>query len=250
MTTALVRRPGPRLAEGLLTHRERIQVDVGLAARQWDAYVAALAARGWDIDEVPASDDHPDAVFVEDTVVVFGRLAVITRPGADARRDETDGTERTIRRHLTDVAHIEPPATLDGGDVLEVEDTVYVGLSERTNRAAIDQLKSLLPDRRVVAVPVTKVLHLKSAVTALPDGTIIGHEPVVDDPSLFDNFLGVPEEPGSAVVDLGDDTLLMAADCPESVRLIEARGYDVVTVDISEFQKLEGCVTCLSVRIR
>ena len=250
MTTALVRRPGPRLAEGLLTHRERSDVDIGLAADQWHAYVAALAARGWTIDEVPASDDHPDAVFVEDTVVVFGDLAVITRPGADARRAEIDATEQTIRRHLADVAHIEAPATLDGGDVLEVGDVVYVGLSDRTNRAAVDQLSALLPTRTVIAVPVTKALHLKSAVTALPDGTIIGYEPVVDDPTLFETFLGVPEESGSAVVDLGDSLLLMAADCPESVRLVEARGYDVVSVDISEFQKLEGCVTCLSVRIR
>ncbi len=250
MTIALVRRPGPRLSDGLLTHRERATVDVELATAQWHSYVAALASRGWHIDEVPASDDHPDAVFVEDTVVVFGNLAIVTRPGADARRTETEATERTIRGHLTATEHIEPPATLDGGDVLKVGDTVYVGLSERTNRAAVDQLAALLPDRTVIAVPVTKALHLKSAVTALPDGTILGYEPAVDDPTLFEDFLEVPEESGSAVVDLGDSLVLMAADCPKSVRLVESRGYGVVTVDISEFQKLEGCVTCLSVRIR
>jgi dimethylargininase len=102
----------------------------------------------------------------------------------------------------------------------------------------------------VIPVPVTKVLHLKSAVTALPDGTVIGYEPVVDDPDLFPRFLAVPEESGSAVVDLGRGRLLMSADCPQSADIVRGLGYEVVTTDIGEFQKLEGCVTCLSVRIR
>ena len=249
-TTALVRRPGARLPEGLLTHLERTEVDYPTALEQWHGYVAALEQNGWNVDHVDPADDCPDAVFVEDTVVVFGDLAVITRPGAEVRKPEITGAEQAIRRHLDRIVHIEPPATLDGGDVLKVGSTVYVGMSERTSAAAVDQLRRLLPDRTVVPVPVTKVLHLKSAVTGLPDGTIIGHVPVVDDPSLFTRFLPVPEETGSAVVDLGDGRLLMAADCPGSVDVVTAQGYKVVTVDISEFQKLEGCVTCLSVRIR
>ena len=102
----------------------------------------------------------------------------------------------------------------------------------------------------VVAVPITKVLHLKSAVTALPDGTVIGYPPIVDDPTVFDRFLSVPEESGSHVVVLAADTVLMAASAPKSAELIRELGYTVVTVDISEYEKLEGCVTCLSVRIR
>jgi dimethylargininase len=102
----------------------------------------------------------------------------------------------------------------------------------------------------VVPVPLTKVLHLKSAVTALPDGTVVGYEPLVDDPTVWDSFLPVPEESGSHVVLLGGDTVLMAADAPRSRELFEARGLEVVAVDISEFIKLEGCVTCLSVRLR
>ncbi len=250
MTIALVRRPGPLLTQGLVTHIERSAVDYPLAVEQWLGYVEVLRTTGWRVEEVETSDDWPDAVFIEDAVVVFGDLAVITRPGAEQRRPETDGAERAIAGHVSRVAHIAAPATLDGGDVLKVGSTVYVGLSDRTNQAGIDQLAALLPDRNVVAVPVTKVLHLKSAVTALPDGTVIGHEPLVDNPTMFENFLGVPEESGSAVVDLGDGRVLMADDCPGSVALIEARGYDVATVDVSEFQKLEGCVTCLSVRIR
>jgi dimethylargininase len=99
-------------------------------------------------------------------------------------------------------------------------------------------------------VPVHKALHLKSAVTALPDGTIIGYPPFVDDPEFFPRFVPVPEESGAHVVDLGGNKILMAADCPRSTELFAGLGYDPVTVDISEFQKLEGCVTCLSVRLR
>jgi dimethylargininase len=250
MVIALVRRPGPLLTQGLVTHIERTEVDYPRAVEQWLGYVETLRAAGWRVEEVATSDDWPDAVFIEDTVVVFGDLAVITRPGAEQRRPEVDGAARAIASHVSRIAHITAPATLDGGDVLKVGSTVYVGLSDRTDQAGIDQLTALLPDRTVVAVPVTKVLHLKSAVTALPDGTVIGHEPLVDDPTMFEDFLAVPEESGSAVVDLGDGRLLMADDCPESVALIEGRGYDVVTVDVSEFHKLEGCVTCLSVRVR
>ena len=99
-------------------------------------------------------------------------------------------------------------------------------------------------------MPLTKVLHLKSAVTMLPDGTVIGYEPLVDDPTLWDSFLAVPEERGAHVVLLGGSHLLMAADAPRSAELFRSRGYEVTEVDISEFEKLEGCVTCLSVRLR
>ena len=102
----------------------------------------------------------------------------------------------------------------------------------------------------MVAVPVTKALHLKSAVTALPDGTVIGYAPLVDDPSVFGRDLAVPEAEGVAVVVLADDTVLMSSAAPKSAALIADLGYRVLTADISEFEKLEGCVTCLSVRVR
>ena len=102
----------------------------------------------------------------------------------------------------------------------------------------------------VTAVPMTKALHLKSALTALPDGTIIGYEPVVDDPSTFPSFVGVPEEPGAHVVILDDDLLLMSSAAPRTAAMCSDRGYRLELVDISEYEKLEGCVTCLSVRVR
>ena len=130
---------------------------------------------------------------------------------------------------------------------------VWVGLGGRTNQAGVDQLRHLLAPSgaEVVGVPVEKVLHLKSAVTALPDGTVVGHLPLVDDPDVWaGHFLAVPEESGAHVVLLDADTVLMASSAPESAALFRGRGLEVVTVDISEFEKMEGCVTCLSVRLR
>ena len=249
---ALVRRPGPRLDDGLLTHLERIPVDLALAEQQWQSYVEALRAEGWETIEVPPADDCPDAVFVEDTVVVLDDLAVISRPGADERKPETAATEETLASLGYRIAHIEAPGTLDGGDVLKHDRTVWVGIGGRTNAAGLEQLAAHLAPigADVVGVPVALVLHLKSAITALPDGTVIGFEPLVDDPSAWDAFLPVPEEGGSHVVVLDDSTVLMSTSAPLSRALFEERGLRVVAVDISEFEKLEGCVTCLSVRLR
>jgi len=249
---ALVRRPSSRLAEGLVTHIDRQPVDVDLAISQWSAYVDALHSAGWETLEVPPVDDCPDGVFVEDTVVMYGDRAVITRPGADERKPETAAVADLLGALGYDVVSIEAPGTLDGGDVLKHGGTVWVGLGGRTNQAGLDQLTAYLQPygARVVPVPLTKVLHLKSAVTALPDGTVVGYEPLVDDPGVWDSFLDVPEESGSHVVLLGGDTVLMSSDAPESKRLFEDRGLHVIDVDISEFIKLEGCVTCLSVRLR
>ncbi|MFI7103112.1 dimethylargininase [Streptomyces sp. NPDC050161] len=249
---ALVRRPGPRLAEGLVTHIDRRPVDVALALRQWETYVLTLREHGWHVTEVPAADDCPDAVFVEDTMVVFRNVALLTRPGADTRRPEIDAAREAVRALGCSVNEIRAPGTLDGGDVLKIGDTVFVGRGGRTNADGVRQLRAAFEPlgARVVAVPVSKVLHLKSAVTALPDGTVIGHPPLVDDPAAFPRFLPVPEESGAHVVLLGGGKLLMAADAPRSAELFADLGYEPVPVDIGEFEKLEGCVTCLSVRLR
>jgi dimethylargininase len=249
---ALVRRPSSRLAEGLVTHVERTPVDVDLAMGQWEGYVDALHEAGWSTIEVPPLEECPDSVFVEDTVVMYGDRAVVTRPGADERKPETAAVATVLGDLGYDVVSIEAPGTLDGGDVLKHDGTVWVGVGGRTNGEGVAQLSAYLEPSgaRVVAVPLEKVLHLKSAVTALPDGAVVGYEPLVDDPGVWDSFLPVPEESGSHVVLLGDDAVLMSADAPRSKALFESRGLSVVAVDISEFIKLEGCVTCLSVRLR
>jgi len=248
---ALVRVPAANLADGLVTHIEKSQIDSGLADEQWDAYVAALVAEGWQTVEVAPADNLPDSVFIEDPAVVFGDTAVIGRAGAESRRGEAAGVETSLREQGMTIRRIVEPGTLDGGDVLQVGTTVYVGGGGRTNAEGIRQLRTIVTPLgyTVIAVPITRALHLKTAVTALPDGTVIGYRDWVDDPDIFDRFLAVPESAGAAIIVLDEATVLMSAAAPESAALIADLGYRVVTVDISEFEKLEGCVTCLSIRL-
>ncbi|MCD0449708.1 N(G),N(G)-dimethylarginine dimethylaminohydrolase [Actinocorallia sp. API 0066] len=247
---ALVRPPAATLADGVVLFAERQEIDLDLARRQWAGYLAALERHGWPTLQVPGDDTLPDSVFIEDSVVMFGDLAVVTRPAAP-RGPETVAVEAFVRGLGLPVATITAPATLDGGDVLKIGTRVYVGLTASTNADGVAQLAALVEPHgyTVTAVPVTRAMHLKSAVTALPDGTVIGYPPLVDDPSLFDRFLAVPEEAGAHVVLLGAALLLSSA-APETAALLTGLGYPVEMVDISEFEKLEGCVTCLSVRVR
>jgi dimethylargininase len=240
-----------------LTHQDRVAIDVELALQQWQGYVEAFRTHGWLVTELEPADEHPDGVFVEDTLVIFDDLAVLTSPGAPTRVGDLASTQEGLDRLVAgglslEVARIAPPGYLDGGDVLKVGRVAYVGRSSRTDAEGIEQLQELIEPRgwTVRAVPVTKVLHLKSAVTALPGGTIIGWPPNVDDPEAFPQFLAVPEEHGTAVVDLNGDAVIMSADAPRTAELLAARGLAVTRVALSEFEKLEGCVTCLSVRFR
>jgi dimethylargininase len=248
---ALVRRPSSRIAHGIVTYGEREPVDADLAARQHEAYVAAVEGAGWTVREVQHADELPDSAFVEDTVVVCDGLAVLTRPGAEERRAELTGTEEAVLALGLEVARIEEPGTLDGGDVLRVGTTLYAGRGSRTNDEGIRQLRRLVAPHgfTVVLVPLRRVLHLKSAITALPDGTIIAADPSLLDTAPLPRLQPVPEEAGSHVVPLGGDTVLMAASAPRTAELLAGGGLDVVTVDIGEFEKLEGCVTCLSVLV-
>jgi len=242
------------MSEGLVTHIERSDhVDIDLALTQWEAYRRALHEAAWVTHEVAPLDECPDSVFIEDTMVVYGDLAVIARPGAPERRPEIAAAEEAVRHLGYRVARIEEPGTLDGGDVLKHAGRVWVGVGGRTNDDGVRQLRANLEPlgAEVIAVPVARVLHLKSGVTALPDGTIIGFEPLVDDVSAWGGrFQEVPEPSGAHVVLLGESEVLLAASAPRTADLLAARGLTVVTVDISEFEKLEGCVTCLSVRLR
>jgi dimethylargininase len=251
VSIALVRAPGPRLAEGLVTHIERAEVDLAVARSQWGDYVDAMRTSGWVIEEVDCIDECPDAVFIEDAAVVFGDQAVLTRPGATSRVAEVAGLRLPLAECGLDVVELSA-GTLDGGDVLKIGSEVWVGVGGRTNAMGVASLVSLVEPYgwTVRPVAVTKVLHLKSAVTALPDGTVIGFPPLVDDPAVFERFRAVEEESGSHVVITGPDRLLMAASAPRTAAMLRAEGYEVDVVDISEFEKLEGCVTCLSIRVR
>jgi dimethylargininase len=249
---ALVRRPSTRLDDGLTTHIDRLPVDPGLAAQQWAAYVAAFEANGWPTIEVEPADHLPDVAFVEDTAVVVGDLAVIARPGAVERLAETAGTENTLAALGYRIERITAPGTLDGGDVLKLGSTFFVGRGGRTNDAGIRQLAAVLAGAGISVIPVdlSRALHLKTSVTALPDGTVLGYLPVIDRPDLIPNLVPVPERNGWRVVLLGAGRLLISTSAPLTSELLRRRGYGLVSVDISEFEKREASVTCLSVRLR
>jgi dimethylargininase len=246
--TVLVREPSSKLADGIVTHIKRTPVDVALARTQHAAYASALADSGWGIQPVPVAEDCPDSVFIEDAVVICEDLAVLARPGAPARRDEVAGVASVTESLGLRTARIQEPGTLDGGDVLQAGPTVYVGRGGRTNGAGIRQLRALLAPlgRTVIGVPLENVLHLKSAVTALPDGTFL-LAPQLVPAGLFPAVRPVDEESGCHVVPLGADRVLIAASAPRTAELLHDIGFTPVVVDISEFEKLEGCVTCLSV---
>ena len=247
---ALVRRPTEDLAEGIVTHIERVPVDPELAAEQHAGYRAALAVAGWEVSVVEPAPGCPDATFVEDSVVVVDGTAVLTRSGAEARRAEGPGTEKAVRALGLDIVRITGDGTLDGGDVLQVGSTVYVGRGGRTNAEGIRQLRAHLAPlgRTVVPVGLKAVLHLKSAVTALPDGTFLAL-PELLEPGAFPGPRPVTEEPGCHVVPLGGDQVLLSAAAPRTAQGLADLGFTPVVVDIGEFEKLEGCVTCLSVLV-
>jgi dimethylargininase len=167
------------------------------------------------------------------------------------RRAEVAALDDEVRALGLEVARIDAPGTLDGGDVLQVGRTVYVGRGGRTNAEGIRQLRGHAAESGRVVVPVQlhRVLHLKSAVTALPDGTFITSDPSLFDSEPFPTMRLVPEEAGSHVVLMGGGTIIMAASAPRSAAVFDDLGFDVVTVDIGEFEKREGCVTCLSVLV-
>lgn len=255
--SAFVRRPSPRLAEGLVTHVERSNdVDLTLAQEQWSGYVEALRAAGYTIHEVDPAPDCPDSVFIEDAMVIAGDLMVITAPGASSRAPEVDGARAAALAwglRVVDLADapVEGDIALDGGDVLKVGDTAYVGVGGRTTEAGAAAFGHHLASVGYTVVPVqlTKTLHLKSQVTALPDGSVVGYEPLVDDPFFWPSFLAVPEPEGAHVVALGEHTVVMSDAAPRTAQVFRDRGLQVIALQISEFIKLEGCVTCLSVRL-
>lgn len=249
---ALVRRPSPYLEEGLVTFVDRVPIDLELATQQWENYVSALQREGWETIEAPPVDICPDSVFVEDTAVMYGDLAVIARPAPDERRPEVIGTAEALRDLGYRTVSIDSPGTLEGGDVLKHAGAMRVGLSDRTNSSGFDQLRAHLNPLgvEVTGVPMKKALHLKSAVSALPDGTIVGWDPLVDDPYRWPSYLSVPEAAGAHIVVLDENTVLISTSALGTAALLQARGLRTILVDVSEFEKLEGSVSSLSIRLR
>lgn len=241
------------LARCELTFRERQPIDVDRAVAQHAEYAALLGELGLEVVEIPADPDFPDCCFVEDVAVVLDGLAVLVRPGAASRRGETRAVAEVLTR-FRPLAHVEAPATLEGGDVLAVGRTLFVGSSARSNAAGLERLRELAEPRgyRVIGVTVSGCLHLKSAVTALDDARVLANPAWIDlKPFRELDVVGVsPEEPGAANVLRVGDTIVAHPGFPRTLDRIAALGYDVRPLDVSEFLKAEAALTCKSLLFR
>jgi len=222
-------------------------IDVEVARRQHEAYVEAIRGAGWRVVSLAPLDDAPDSVFVEDPVVVLDRHAVVANVGAPSRRGEAKSIAPSLSQRV--VVTMQPPATLDGGDVLRVGRTLFVGLSQRTNRAGFEVLAAIARAEGLdpVAVPLGAGLHLKSACSPLGEGVIGRFDRVDRGPFVARGVptLDAPEPWGANVLDLGASVLVSAA-APETAQRIGDRAR---VVDVSEFHKGDGALTCLSIRM-
>lgn len=250
---AFTRDVSPTITHCELTHLARSPIDVVVARHQHRAYEALLASLGCEVRRVAPAPEHPDAVFIEDTAVVLDEVAVITHPGAAARRDEVAAVADALAP-LRPLARIASPATLDGGDVLVIGRVVYVGETGRTNAEGIAQMRALLAPLgyAVQGLPVTGCLHLKSAVTAVDDTTVLLN-PAWVDAAAFRAYrvLAVDEhEPMAANVLRVGDALVYGASYPHTRERLHAAGFRPHTVDASELAKAEGAVTCCSLVLR
>ena len=249
MLIAITRDVSPSLGDCQLSHVARTVIDLERADRQHRAYQHTLASLGCRVLNLQAEPDMPDAVFVEDVAVVLDEVAVMTRPGAPSRRQEGASIAELLGRYRT-LRAIEAPGTLDGGDVLRVGRTLYVGESDRTNAEGRAQLQSAIAEfgYRVQPVPIRDCLHLKSSVTALDDDTLLVQPKWVEAAS-FSGFTLIevdPEEEHAANILRIGDVAVMPASFPRTAQKLRDAGFEVVTVDVSELQKAEGATTCCS----
>jgi dimethylargininase len=246
---AITRDVSPSFVDCQLTHLTREPIDVERARAQHGEYERALERLGCTVTRIPAGADMPDSVFIEDIAIVFDELAVVTRPGAVTRRSEVPDVVTALSPHRP-VIHIAAPGTIDGGDVLTVGHSVFVGQTSRTNDAGLDQLRTALAPYgyRVRPATVRGCLHLKSAITALDDRTLLANRRWMAEQEFADfDLVDIdPAEPmGANIVRVGPN-LLYAAAFPRTLDLLQRRGYAAEAIDVSEIAKAEGAVTCCS----
>jgi dimethylargininase len=249
LLTAITRAVSRSIINCELTHLERIPIDIENARRQHHAYEEALRALGVNVHPLPEEPNLPDSVFVEDAAIVLDECAVLTRPGADSRKPEIESIAQALAPYRT-LYRVQPPGTVDGGDVLTVGKQIFVGLTTRSNQSAIDQMQAFLKPYgyTVRGVPVTGCLHLKSAVTQAAGNTLLIN-PAWAQKSDFPgmDFIEIdPSEPSAAnVLLVGDKTIYQPA-YPKTIARLEAAGIHPLLVDASELAKAEGALTCCS----
>ena len=240
------------LAECQLTHIAREPIDLAAARDQHRRYEETLATLGCTVVRVPEAPDLPDAVFIEDVAVVLDEVAVMTRPGAESRRAESGAVADALGAWRPLVRMTEP-ATLDGGDVLHIGKTLFVGMSHRTNEAGITQLADAVGAHGYTVCPVEirGALHLKTAVTSIGNGLLLVNPEWVDPAAIGGTVVEVDNaEPFAANALVVGNTVVHSTAFPKTQRRLTSRGLTVYGVDASELAKAEGGVTCCSLLFR
>jgi dimethylargininase len=250
MLTALTRAVSRSLGDCELTWHARQKIDVALASLQHDRYEDVLRSLGVNVISLVEEPDLPDAVFVEDPLVVVDEIAIVTRMGALSRRAESDSLELAISKYRP-VRHLRGPATLEGGDVMRIGRDIFVGLSSRTNCDGIEQLRAQLEPLGYFVRPieVRGCLHLKSACSSIGDGRILANPKLLDASGLSGyEVVEVPtsEPSGANVLRIGD-AVIVAYSFPGTAAVLQNFGLRVVSIDISELMKAEAAITCSSV---
>lgn len=250
-TKAIVRTPGRSMISGI-TNANLGAPDYQKALEQHRQYSTALETCGLEVQVLDADEVYPDSTFVEDTAVLTPHCAVVTRPAAPSRAGETESIRPVLGRFYSEIEQIEPPGTLDGGDVMQIKNHFYIGLSDRTNLAGAEQLIAILGRYGLTGsiVPVTEFLHLKTGVTWVGGNRLLASGEFVVRPE-FSEFAILPvdgDHAGAANCIRINDTILMPAGYPLIQQQLAALGVPIIEVDISEFAKLDGGLTCLSLR--
>jgi dimethylargininase len=250
MPIALLREVSPSFADAIVAHGGH-RPDVALATEQHGLYRRALEAAGYAAEVMAGTPDHPDCVFIEDTAVVIGEVAVATRPGAEERRGEVGPVTDRLAQSMP-VRTMNEPGTLDGGDVMVMNGTVYVGRSSRSNDSGIEQLADIAATQgmSLVSVPVSGVLHLKSAVLPVDPETVVVTPGTVDE-SLLDGLRIVHEADHErhrfSALPLADGSLLVTANAEGTAGILSDLGMRPIPIDVSEIQAADGGLTCMSI---
>jgi dimethylargininase len=251
---AIVRPPDDEFADGLTSSSEG-RPDVAKALIQHAAYCQALTACGLTVHEMPAEAGYPDGTFVEDTAIVAARVTIATRPGAESRRGEVPSVAAVLARIRGNLESIEPPGTLDGGDICQVDEHFFIGLSARTNEAGAAQLRAILSRHAYTSSIVDmraqqKFLHLKSGIAYLEERRFVGVHDLQQMCGIADEeFLEVADDEGYAANCIQvNDRVLIAAGYPAMAQTLAARGYRTEALDMSEYRKMDGGLSCLSLR--
>ena len=252
MVIAITREVSSRFNECEITHIDRTPIDLDIARKQHHEYVQTLAKIGCQIIELDEEQDLPDSVFVEDTAFILPEVAVITRPGADSRKPETESIIQALSSHRP-LVHVVAPATVDGGDVLVLGKNIFIGMSTRSTPEAVTQLQGFLDNYgyTVVGVKLTDCLHLKTAVTRVDDNTLLINKNWVS-PEHFTGFDLIDvdsSEPFAANCLPVKDVIIYPTTFPNTQKKLEQKGFKIVNVNLDELAKAEGAVTCCSLII-